>query len=166
MINRLRWWCPSVCNFGDEVGPYLFKHITGRIPKHIGIGKGENKPHYCIVGSMIRECNEHSIIWGAGYHLPNSRFRGDPPIVHAVRGPATRAQLLRQGCDCPEVFGDPALLLPRYYTPKPGTREGIGVIPHYADKKDPKLDMLRAHSNVRIIDIQQDVEVIIDQITS
>ena len=166
MINRLRWWCPSVRNFGDEVGPYLFKHITGREPEYVSIGVRENEPHYCIVGSMIRECNENSIIWGAGYHLPSSCFRGKPLSIHAVRGPVTRRQLLRQGCDCPEVYGDPALLLPRYYSPPDRVMKGIGMIPHYIDKTDPKLRMFQNHPNVRIIDIQQPVEKVIDEITS
>lgn len=166
MINGLRWWCPSIHNFGDEVSPYLFKKITGRNPIHVGISHHEDKLHYCAVGSMIRECNENSILWGTGYHVPNSCFRGKPISIHAVRGPLTRDQLLKQGCKCPEIYGDPALLLPRFYTPSIKERKGIGVIPHYIDKNDIQLDMFRRHSNVKIIDIQDGVERVIDKVTS
>tara|TARA_B110000503_G_C7044705_1_gene369736 strand:- start:373 stop:894 length:522 start_codon:yes stop_codon:yes gene_type:complete len=70
----------------------------------------------------------------------------------AVRGPKTRAKLLEQGVDCPEIYGDPALLMPRYYQPKKGKRYPCGVLAHYVDKNHEWLDSLP--HEVLIIDVQ------------
>jgi pyruvyltransferase len=164
-IHNLRWWCPSIHNFGDEVSPYLFKKMTGYEPVHVGISHNENTPHYCTVGSMIQECNEYSILWGTGYHNPNARFRAKPMEIHAVRGPLTRKQLLNQGCGCPEVYGDPALLLSKYYNTIPSKRYEIGVIPHYVDKDDKALKMFDS-PNIKIIDVQGGVEYVINEMLS
>ena len=51
----------------------------------------------------------------------------------AVRGPQTRAFLIDKGYDVPEIYGDPALLLPQYYKPKIEKKFKLGIIPHYSD---------------------------------
>lgn len=164
-IYNLRWWCPSVHNFGDDVGPFLFKRITGHEPIYVGISHNEDIPHYSTVGSIIQECNDNSIIWGSGYHNPNARFRKKPMRIHAVRGPITRKQLLRQDCDCPEIYGDPALLLSRYYNIEVDKKYKVGIIPHYVDKQDDILNMFNS-SEIKIIDIQSGVKPVIGDILS
>ena len=59
-----------------------------------------------------------------------------------------------RGVECPEVYGDPALLLPRFYNPEVQKRYEVGLIPHYADKSHPWLESCRHDPKVRIIDVE------------
>ncbi len=53
--------------------------------------------------------------------------------IRAVRGPKTRASLVHAGFTCPEVYGDPAILLSRFYNPKVSTVKGkVIIIPHHS----------------------------------
>src|SRR5207248_7521346 len=63
------------------------------------------------------------------------------------------------------VYGDPALLLPRLYRPPAVVRHGVGVVAHYAAK--PRLERRWPNSlGVRLIDVQDPIESVIDQIAS
>jgi hypothetical protein len=49
-----------------------------------------------------------------------------------VRGPLTRANVLKHGGACPTVYGDPALLLP-LFCPASEKVHKVGLVPHYQD---------------------------------
>ena len=51
-----------------------------------------------------------------------------PQKVLAVRGPLSRNYLLENGVDCPDVYGDPALLFPKYYKPHIYKKYKLGII--------------------------------------
>lgn len=56
----------------------------------------------------------------------------------AVRGKKTRNILINAGFECPEVYGDPALLMPMLYTPqKCEDKYRVGVICHYVHEELP-----------------------------
>lgn len=83
----------------------------------------------------------------------------------AVRGPLTRARAIECGAKCPEIYGDPALLLPRLYSPAHRERRGIGVAAHFSDM--PRL--LAAGplpEGLHLIDMQNPIEEVIEQITA
>ncbi len=89
-------------------------------------------PNLIAIGSILHWSDADSIIWGAG--LIREALPVTPPrAIYAVRGLLTRDELHAQGVNCPEVIGDPAVLMahlrPRQATP---TTE-LGVIPHYVD---------------------------------
>jgi len=66
----------------------------------------------------------------------------------------TRKYLLKRGIVCPEVYGDPALLLSLYYCPKVEKKHRIGVVLHYKDQTDENKErILQAFPDVFFIDI-------------
>lgn len=87
---------------------------------------------------------------------------GDRPIsskplkVLAVRGPLTRKYLIEQNISCPEIYGDPALLLKFLYKPKYNKKYKLGIIPHYIDSNNEHLIeyIHREKELVKFIDIQ------------
>ncbi len=104
--------------------------ITGQKPSYIT--KDYSELGLLGVGSIIGFSNKNTVVWGSGaMHQknipnPNADYR-------AVRGPLTRDLVLRYGGDCPEVYGDPGLLLPHFYTPTAPKKYRIGIIPPYVD---------------------------------
>ena len=94
-----------------------------------------------MIGSIIESlANKESIIWGSGAMYGGEKVLYEKPKkVLAVRGPLTRKYLLSQGVDCPEVYGDPALLLPKIYNPLIEKKYKLGVIPHNIDFENEHL---------------------------
>ena len=111
-----------------------------------------------VIGSILGGANELAEVWGSGFIRENEAVIGRPRAVHAVRGPLSRASLLQQGIECPEVYGDPALLLPRFFNPNVPKRYSVGIIPHYVDKGHPWLERYRHDSQVLILDIESDIQ--------
>jgi pyruvyltransferase len=73
--------------------------------------------------------------------------------------------IIKQGLDCPEVFGDPALLLPLFYKPSSLKKtHALGVVPHYVDKTQPSLLHFQSVPDVLVIDIQGGIDKVVDQI--
>ena len=145
-------WSKSMNNFGDILNPYLIGHISKKTIINVS-AKYCYYPHLQAIGSIINRSNFSSTIWGSGYISSDSSFIAKPKNIYAVRGPLTRDLLIHQGVNCPEVYGDPALLLSKFYNPKLEKKYKIGILPHYADKNHPWLSNID-HESVKIIDIQ------------
>ena len=131
-------------NFGDDVNLPLVEALTGlkAIPYKFTFGT-RSKDVFLVIGSIIEDYSlPNAVIWGAGLIDIPSRKITPPRKVCAVRGPLTRAELLKQGIACPEVYGDPAILLPAIYRPAVSKKYRLGIIPHVADKKLPVLQQL------------------------
>lgn len=159
-MNRVipLYWHRSI-NFGDQIAPYLVEKITGL--KAALVNPWENQEHACILGSIIEDCNEHSIIWGAGTahgtHPPKKykevrAFRGDLTEKWATGGVSGMAN------------GDPALLLPRFYQPNVEKRYAVGIIPHLVDYEGCLLAYHNLYPDYTIIDLRKPVEEVIDLI--
>lgn len=118
------------------------------------------RKNYLCVGSIITWLTRpDSIIWGSGVQFPEDEilFEGSiiqPKKILAVRGPLTRKYFLDRNIDCPEIYGDPALLFSKYYTPNVVKKYKIGIIAHFKDKKSRILDRFRTDPDCLIIDIQ------------
>ena len=67
------------------------------------------------VGSVVHFAKDNDIVWGSGVNgkIPCSSYKFSTLDCRATRGPLTRDFLKREfNVTSPEVFGDPALLLP------------------------------------------------------
>jgi len=167
------WWFKHK-NFGDAINPILIKFISGETPKNLrsnlyGIFKQlvTKEPVYIVVGSTLhRAADKNSIIWGAGFISYSGKLKEKPRKIYAVRGPLSREIIIKQGFDCPEVYGDPALLLPRFYKPNVEKIYKIGLIPHYLDKDNPVIDKFKQSKDLLIIDIFSGMKKVINDILS
>ncbi len=116
------------------------------------------------IGSVLQYNKySNSIIWGTGiidkkFSFANSDFR-------AVRGRYTQARLRELGYKSPNAIGDPALLLPLIYTPKQSKKYRIGIIPHYIHYEAYR-KRFAAESDVLVINVLQEVETVLDEITN
>lgn len=139
-------------NFGDVLNPILLNRLTNKKVQFIKIKYYENE-HYLCIGSSLSLARKNTIVWGAGFIDAESKCYEVPKKIYAVRGPKTRKLLLEQGIDCPEVYGDPALLLPYIYRPKILKKYKLGIIPHFADQDNIFLEKFRNNEDILIIDI-------------
>ena len=158
------FWCrtPSQGNVGDSLTPWLIRRITGRYPTFAR--PSLPVPKYMVTGSIIRYAQENCLIWGPGLMSRDDTVSPQAKLF-SVRGPLTREAALRSGASCPESYGDPALLLPRFYRPAHTRRSGLGLIPHFADK--PRVaGQLAPSASLRILDVQQPVTSFVDQLIS
>lgn len=67
------------------------------------------------VGSVLHFAREGDTVWGSGVNgkIAEEAHRFQNLDVRAVRGPLTAEFLRRRGISVPDIYGDPALLLPR-----------------------------------------------------
>ena len=150
-LIRAYWWSgEGNRNFGDVLTPYLIEKISGK--KAILCSKHCFKPYFMVTGSILKSANRNSIVWGSGIIRRNEMVT-KPKKIFAVRGPITRKRLLELGYDCPEVYGDPALLLPLFYKPKATKKYSLGVIPNHIDYKLAKSKL----SDKKILLIASDI---------
>lgn len=151
---------PGCYNFGDDINYILVELISGKkaIPFKFGLfSRIRNNENYLCIGSIISQLsNSNSIIWGAGAISDKLFLKQKPKAVCAVRGPLTRKYLRENGVPCPEIYGDPALLLPNYYKPPITIKKKyqIGIIPHYKDKYMELLKCYEGNSDIYIFDMQ------------
>lgn len=150
-------WDAHRDNFGDILTPYIVKHFTNKNIKRISSKLFPFYKHYFVIGSILQKSRATTEVWGSGLISEDVSCKQVPNKIYAVRGPKTRARLLEQGIECPEVYGDPALLMPELYQPKEKIEKSykLGIIPHYVDKKHPWLDQFKNRSDIKIIDVQQ-----------
>jgi pyruvyltransferase len=163
-VRVCAFWCriPSRPNFGDALTPWLVRRITGEHP--IFVRPDDARSKYLVVGSILEYAVARCTVWGSGIIRRTDIVSPEAQLL-AVRGPLSRARAKECGAQCPEVFGDPALLLPRFYRPSARRRRGVGVIPHYSDK--PRMvGRFTTSADLRLVDIQDPVESVIEQIAS
>ena len=155
-------WCMGP-NWGDALNPILVELLSGKPVLHLG---GLHHNRYSVIGSILDGANDYTEVWGSGFIRENGSVIGRPRAIHAVRGPLSRTLLLKQGIECPEVYGDPALLLPHFFNPEVPKRYSIGIIPHYIDKGSTWLERYRHDPQVLILDIESGIQDFVHSVKS
>lgn len=159
-------------NYGDDINFTFLPNITDC--EHVLYNKNNTsiyntQPNYLMIGSILvdKYINENSVVWGAGM-LRERKLKRKPKRVCAVRGPLTRKILLDSGIGCPEIYGDPALLMPYYYYPYIQKRYKLGIIPHHSHIRTSLLNKFKDDDEIKIIDftVYPDWKTIIKQIVA
>ena len=110
-------------NWGDDLNYYFLRELTGKpiIFYHsFKLAQWLHLKNYLCIGTLLdgqKYKDNNTIVWGSGCSGAK-RGMNHPQIVLAVRGPKSKEYLMQQGIYCPDVFGDPALLLPLVYNPR------------------------------------------------
>ena len=153
-------------NIGDDLNCPLLEALSGkRVFGNWTFYHSKDLSSVMAIGSVIDQYgNKQSTVWGAGILLPHQTSHCGADYheynikkVCAVRGKKTRHLLIEAGIDCPEVYGDPALLMPYIYNPQVQRIKGrIGFIPHYVDLKDEHFKRLinEAGEDALLINVQ------------
>lgn len=123
-------------NFGDELSPL----IVDALRRRFGLGSyAASAPPFFALGSVLHKATDGAVVWGSGVNVKMTRPQDHAFSrldVRAVRGPHTRRFLLERGVDCPEVFGDPGLLMPQIVDRaalKPRPPRGVLLVPNLND---------------------------------
>ncbi|MCF0236076.1 MAG: polysaccharide pyruvyl transferase family protein [Bacteroidaceae bacterium] len=125
---------------------------------------------YSLIGSVAQAAGPSTIVWGSG--ILGEQYAQQlqrPQRICSVRGPLTRQIYLDQGIECPAIYGDPALLLPRFYQPQTKKkRYRIGIIAHIYDETNPALMHLRNSEDIAFISMRDSDhwQQVVDQINA
>jgi pyruvyltransferase len=111
VTNQMYWWQSSAgVNFGDDLSHVIVERILDRNVEFSPLS--DPKKTVFAVGSILHFARNDDIIWGSGFREdPSQEKRFERLDVRAVRGPRTRNFLLAKGVDCPEIYGDPVILM-------------------------------------------------------
>lgn len=120
------WWYPKPYpgNFGDILTPHILTFFG------IKWEYSENYDTICV-GSIAVKAMDNTMVLGSGIMKSKSKLNPNANWKF-VRGPFTREAILKEGGDCPEIYGDPALLLP-LIVPEGEKKYDVGIVPHYVD---------------------------------
>jgi len=117
-------------------------------------------------GSVMHFTNPDSIVWGTGC-IDEKMVGEKPKKIYAVRGPLTHQELELKGWECPEVYGDPALLYPMIYNPQIEKKHEWGFIPHYIEfENNSDLEVVHHMESLgfQIIDVCSGTEKFVDEL--
>ena len=161
-------------NLGDSLGYVVTSYMLEKKSLSLDTWVRKRK-HFGCIGSYVFTSFQHLTIWGGGLLCNPRLFRSLSRWIRlfcypfskydfrAVRGPLTREQVLKYGHKCPEVYGDPAILMPFIYTPQCEVTHDLLVIPQFYTEaefreKHPDLYMVSMNTN--------DYKYVIDAIAS
>lgn len=128
------------------------------------------------MGSIIhhlKTIDEDVVVWGSGLIKSLDRKNTwklkrkiDLVKFSGIRGRLTQSELVNKlGVDMPNVLGDPALLLPRYYQAKLKPKQKFTVCAHMQHFNEFE-KKFRGHNDLRVVDVKRDPREVIDDIVN
>lgn len=145
---RLYYWKPlnGGLNFGDHLSRVIVTKILAD-NGHLLEEETKEQRTLVAVGSVIHFAQNNDVIWGSGINgkVDANEHTFDQLDVRAVRGPLSREFLKNRGIDVPEVYGDPALLLPTIFPNRFVKKEQLPyvVVPNLHDLQIVKQKRLK-----------------------
>lgn len=161
----------DIRNWGDQLNVKLAKKMNMNVGfldidvrKKIHASEESYTPltEILMIGSIAHHCSNISEIYGSGVIDPKIKLQFKPRIIHALRGPLTRSYFLSHDVSCPEVYGDPALLMPRYFDVKTPKKYSVGVIMHNDHHKSFSIK----GDNIRMISLRWGFHKVLEEILS
>ncbi len=123
---------PHTMNVGDMLTTPILQHFRPDI--NFSQVDEEQIRKLMFIGSVMRVLKHGDIVIGTGIMRETDEFpQAKYCTFHAVRGKLTRDIIIRGGGVVPEVYGDPAVLMPLMFNPKVEKTHKVGIIPHFVD---------------------------------
>lgn len=135
---NIYYWTPKWLK--ENIGDYLNIVISNELLKRQGIDpkKHIKKTRYMYgIGSIFHVVRDNATIWGSGVNgmCNTENVRGKNLDIRLVRGRLTRDYLQQRGIPCPELYGDPGLivsrLFPEYFKIK--KNKDVVIVPNLFD---------------------------------
>lgn len=161
-------------NLGDYLGRVITQYLLDakgiKLDAYVSVKKHLFTIGSNIFGSGIKGNYQNATIWGSGilarptkrvtFFQRLSRRKLD---IRAVRGPLTREVLEKFGHKCPEVYGDPAILMPLIYQPKVEKRYPYSVVLQFCHERKFR----EIHPNEHMVSMNtNDYKFVIDEIVA
>ncbi|SHF90780.1 pyruvyltransferase [Salegentibacter echinorum] len=155
-------------NIGDALNVYLFEKVFGKEVESYKNLLNVGVPQvYSFIGSVLdNTAVRNLVVMGSGFKSATSKVPVVPKKVIACRGPLTRKKLMDHQLEVPEVYGDPAILLPFFYNPEVTKKYRIGFIPHYSEMDLEIVKYWKEKPDVKYIDVFSKMEDFIQDIKS
>lgn len=155
-------------NYGDVLSQYIVEQVSGRSVQYYNAPKNRKswfpKKHLLAIGSIMNYATDKTHVWGSGIISKKDQF--GKATFHAVRGPKSRERVMELDNACPEIYGDPALLLPRFMNHSVAQSTPIGIIPHYVDYPEVAAHY-KDYPDISVINLlDNDLRSVTDQIRS
>ena len=123
-------------NFGDELSKFITTQLINKDNYELVFNNTNVPLNIVCIGSYIHMAKDNTFIFGSGVRTPDNKEGGHRYKnlnICSVRGPLSREFLMNvKKISVPEIYGDPALLLPKFYQPViiDNLKDKIGIVPH------------------------------------
>lgn len=165
-VNLIYW--KRQINLGDALAPVIFEWMLEK--KELTTESDAKKTSaLATIGSIVDLGRFDATVWGSGLqsfeaivHTAKAHYK--KLDIRAVRGPFTRQALLACGYNCPEIYGDPGILMPLIYSPHSVCKQDKIILINHYSITDPSVDL---PENIEVLDIKtSDYKSFIDTLCS